>query len=126
MNITEEFKSAEKITPYTTINVKALSINMCFQGRRFKTPAYAKYERDILLMLPKLKIGNAPYELYLDVGFSNRSQDLDNICKPFLDCLVKKYKNQGFDDRQIYLLTVKKTIVKKGKEYISFKLKSIQ
>ncbi len=125
MNITEELKSAENIVPYTTINVKALSINEAFKGRRFKTDAYNKYQRDVLLMLPKIKLNGAPYELFLDFGLSNRLNDIDNGVKNFLDCLVKKYKNQGFDDRQIYLLTVKKTIVKKGKEYISFKLKSI-
>ena len=40
----------------------------------------------------------------------------------FLDCLVKKY---GFDDRQIYELTQKKEIVKKGNEFIEFEITNL-
>jgi Holliday junction resolvase RusA-like endonuclease len=39
-----------------------------------------------------------------------------------LDCLVKKY---GFDDRQIFELYQSKEIVKKGKEYIEFKITNL-
>jgi len=104
------------------INIKALSINAAFQGRRFKTPAYNKYQVAVLSMLPKVEIGKAPYELHIDFGLSSKLNDIDNGLKPLIDCLVKKY---GFDDRDIYYLTVTKTIVKKGLEYIDFQIKSM-
>ena len=36
------------------IEIKPLSINKCFQGRRFKTNDYKNYEKELLLKLPKL------------------------------------------------------------------------
>jgi Holliday junction resolvase RusA-like endonuclease len=105
------------------VKIKALSINGAFKGRRFKTPEYSRYERDVLRMLPELKLDGAPYELYLEVGFSSKLSDLDNSCKPFLDCLVKKY---NFDDREIFSIIAKKKIVKKGSEYIKFNLTTIK
>lgn len=104
------------------IKIKALSINSAFEGRRFKTPLYNKYQHNVLLMLPKIKVGNAPYSLDIEFGLSSKLNDLDNGLKPFIDCLVKKY---GFDDRDIYRLSAIKTIVKKGSEFIKFNLSSI-
>jgi Holliday junction resolvase RusA-like endonuclease len=52
-------------------------------------------------------------------GFSSKLSDIDNCLKTFIDCLVKKY---GVDDRYIYELHVFKTLVKKGEEYIKFKI----
>lgn len=104
------------------INIKALSINQAFMGRRFKTGQYTKYQYSVLLMLPKIHIGKAPYSLDIEFGLSSKLNDIDNGLKPFIDCLVKKY---GFDDREIYKLNVIKTIVKKGKEFIKFQLSSI-
>ena len=101
------------------INIKPLSINKCFQGRRFKTKEYDKYIHDVLLLLPKLDVGKAPYEICFEFGLSSKLADLDNNCKAILDILVKKY---GFDDRDIYFLQAKKVIVKKGEEYIKFKI----
>jgi hypothetical protein len=100
------------------IDIKPLSINVAFQGRRFKTPEYNQYINDVLYMLPKIPIGLPPYDLYIEFGTS-KLNDLDNNLKPFIDCLVKKY---GFDDRDIYFLSAKKVIVKKGAEYVKFKI----
>lgn len=100
------------------LNIKALSVNKAFQGRRFKTPEYNKYINDMMLMLPKLyEVPTKDIRLKIDFGYSSKLSDIDNGLKTFLDCLVKKY---GFDDRYIIELHVTKTIVNKGKEHIKF------
>ena len=77
----------------------------------------------MLLILPKIKDDFTGFlKVEIEYGFSNKLSDIDNPCKLFLDCLVKKY---GFDDRQIYELNQKKTIVKKGKEFIKFKINKL-
>jgi Holliday junction resolvase RusA-like endonuclease len=105
-----------------TLPIKALSVNSGFQGKRFKTVEYKKYERNVLLLLPKMQVGKAPYKLYIEFGLSSKLQDLDNCIKFLQDCLVKKY---GFDDRDIYELHAKKIITKKGEEFIKFNLTEI-
>lgn len=105
------------------INIKPLSVNQSWQGKRFKTPKYIQYENDVLFMLPKLDIPkNILLELTLKVGFSNKASDLDNICKPFQDILQKKY---GFNDSQIYRLVMEKVIVNKGNDFIEFEIKEL-
>ena len=47
----------------------------------------------------------------------SKLSDIDNPLKPFLDILQKKY---GINDRDINELLVKKTVVKKGDEFIFF------
>ena len=80
------------------INYKPLSINECWQGQRFKTDKYKKYERDLLFLLPAYKLPEKPYSIHLVFGFSNMNSDFDNVVKPFVDILQKKY---GFNDRDI-------------------------
>ena len=101
------------------IKYKPLSINECFQGRRFKTPSYNKYQRDILLLLPKILVPLKSLKISFEFGLSNKCNDIDNSIKPILDILCKKY---GFDDREIYELNVKKIIVSKGSEFIRFEI----
>ena len=104
------------------VKIKPLSVNDAFQGRRFKTPDYKKYENDVLLMLPTMNIPNAPLYIAYEVGYSNPASDIDNFVKPFQDILCKKYK---FDDRDIYQLSIIKKIVPKGKEYIKFEIEHL-
>lgn len=106
----------------TKIFIKPLSVNECWQGRRFKTKAYKFYELELLLKLPKLKIPPPPYKIYFEFGMSNIQSDWDNPVKPFQDILQKKY---GFNDRNIFEATVKKMKVKKGSEYIYFLIQNI-
>lgn len=100
-----------------TINIKPLSVNECWQGKRFKTPEYKKYERDMLYLLPAIEVPEKNIALFIEFGFSSNNADIDNGVKPFLDILQKRY---GFNDRYVTLLMVKKRIVEKGKEYIMF------
>ena len=101
------------------INIKPLSVNQCWQGRRFKTPIYKGYENELLLKLVKIDVPNVSIGLNITFGFSNKLSDIDNPLKPFLDILQKKYK---INDRDIYELNVKKEIVKKGDEFIFFEI----
>lgn len=105
-------------------NVKPLSVNEAWQGRRFKSKKYTEYEKYMLSVLPNTKVSWADIkiELTLYVGFSNVAADLDNAVKPLVDILQKKYK---FNDKNIYRLVVEKQIVKKGKEFIEFEIRKV-
>ena len=99
-----------------SIPIKPLSVNEAWKGQRYKTDAYKKYEKAMFLLLPKIKVGEGKLGIDIEYGFSNSASDVDNPTKLFLDILSKKY---GFNDSRIYELTLRKTIVKKGKEFIS-------
>ena len=105
------------------IQIKPLSVNQVWQGKRYKTPKYKSYEKELSLLLPPLKI-NFKRDLKIDLvfGFSSTLSDIDNPLKPILDVLQKKY---GFDDKQIFELQVKKEIVKKGDEFIELTINEI-
>jgi len=103
------------------VNIKPLSVNKCWQGRRFKTNEYKDYEEEVLFLLPNLEAPEPPYKCTLILGLSNRANDIDNSVKPFIDILQKKY---GFNDREIIEMHIFKTIVKKGQEYITFFLET--
>jgi Holliday junction resolvase RusA-like endonuclease len=105
-----------------TIKIAPLSINKAYRGRRFKTPEYEKWSKDVAMLLPKsFKMPEAPYEMEIVFGFSNKASDVDNGNKTFIDLLQTKYK---FNDKEIYKLVSIKKIVKKGQEYITFKVKT--
>ena len=102
------------------IDIKPLSVNQCWQGKRFKTPKYKQYEKDMFILLPKISVPKPPYKVYYEFGFSSAASDLDNPIKPLQDILQKKY---GFDDKHIYEMTAKRVKVKKGEEYLIFHIK---
>lgn len=102
------------------IDLKPLSVNKCWQGRRFKTKEYKQFEKDLLLLLPKnYKIPLGKLKITLKWGFSSSASDWDNPIKPIQDILQKKY---DFNDNRIFKADVEKEIVKKGKEYIYFNI----
>ena len=103
------------------LEIKPLSVNKVWQGKRFKTKVYKDYERDVLMLLSKDKASfHGDLEVNITFGFSSKLSDLDNPVKPFLDILCKHY---NFDDRQIVSLNIRKELVKKGKEFINFEIK---
>lgn len=104
-----------------TVNIKPLSVNQCWQGRRFKTVTYKQYEKDLLGLLPEnVRIPNSGHiTLSIEFGISSPASDIDNGIKPFVDILQKKYE---FNDNRIYLLLVHKQKVSRGDEYIMFKV----
>lgn len=104
------------------VYIKPLSVNECWQGKRFKTPAYKSYEKELLYRLPKRVMPSPPLSIYLEFGVSNVCSDWDNPIKPLQDILQKKY---GFNDAHIYEGNVKKIKVAKGSEYLLFKIETI-
>lgn len=104
------------------ISIKPLSVNECWQGKRFKTPKYKGYEKELLLKLPKIDVPDVKLKLVIVFGFSNKLSDVDNGLKPLIDILQKKYR---FNDRNVYQLNVSKEIVKKGREFIGFNIYEI-
>lgn len=99
------------------VDIKPLSVNRCWQGRRFKTKEYKSYEKEMLLKLKRLPMPPPPYEIAIVFFMSNIMSDLDNPVKPFLDLLQKKY---SFNDRSIMKMSVEKRKCLKGNERISF------
>lgn len=101
------------------INIKPLSVNECWQGKRFKTPKYKAYETELLYRLRSIELPQPPYELHITFGLSNVLSDWDNPVKPFQDILQKKY---GFNDKNIFKAVVIKNKVLKGCEFIDFEI----
>lgn len=98
------------------ILVKPLSVNRCWQGKRFKTPDYKKYEQAMFFLLPKIDLGRYnKLQIKLIFYFSTKLSDIDWPIKPTLDILQKK---RNFNDNKIYRLIVTKYIVTKGNEWI--------
>jgi len=101
------------------LDIKPISINTCWAGRRFKTPKYTQYEKDIYWLLQTNK-----YKPEQEISESERiavvftfhlksilKGDIDNPVKPLLDLLVKN----GFikDDRYIMALHIYKVKAEK-------------
>jgi predicted transcriptional regulator with HTH domain len=104
------------------VEIKPLSVNSAWRGRRFKTPEYSKYERDLLFILPRIAMPEPPYQIYFKFGFSSASSDWDNCVKTTQDILSKKYK---FNDKLIKRAVVEVEQVKKGYEYFEFKIDNL-
>jgi len=104
------------------IDIKVLSVNEAWQGRRYKTDKYRAYQKHLTLLLPKIVVPPGKLKLILEFGMSNMASDIDNPIKMFLDILQKKY---WFNDRDIWELEAKKFKIEKGKEYVKFEFISI-
>lgn len=101
------------------LDIKPLSLNNAYRGRRFATPVLAKYKNDILRMLPKMDVPDGKLSVWYEFGVSSRASDADNLIKCVTDVLSESY---DFNDKHIYHFDVTKVDVPKGKEYISFKI----
>lgn len=104
------------------LDIKPLSVNEAWKGRRFKTDSYKRYIKDIILILDKREIPDGLLELHLKFGFSSHGSDFDNPIKCFVDCLQKKY---GFNDNKIKRCVIEVDKVKKGQEYIEWDIMSL-
>lgn len=101
------------------LDMKPMSVNRAWKGRRYKSDEYKAYEMEMLLKLPPGKLPQPPYRVTYEFGVSTALSDFDNPVKPTQDILAKKY---GFNDNQIYEAHIYKKVVKRGKEYISVKI----
>jgi len=91
----------------TLIEAKALSVNECWLGRKFKTLRYIAYEKEILALLPRREKITGDFALYILFGLEHLYKpDLDNFAKPLIDIMQKK----GYfeDDRYLMQLTLAK------------------
>lgn len=104
------------------LDIKPLSVNEAWKGRRFKTDAYKRYQQDLLMILPAATVPDGKLIVSLRFGLSSKCADVDNPVKCFVDCLQKKY---GFNDNKIYRMVIEKEDVKKGQEYIEFQIGSL-
>lgn len=106
------------------LKIKPLSINECWQGKRFKTKKYDYYEKLVFYSLPKDLIipKDTKLSFIVKAGFSSKNADLDNILKPIQDILQKRY---NFNDKMIYKIVAEKEDVKKGEEYFEFNIEKI-
>lgn len=103
------------------IKAKPLSINKAYRGRRFATKDLHDYQKEVTYQLPKLKIPTGKLSVKYVFGCSSKGSDGDNLIKAFQDCLAEHY---GFNDNRIYKWEVEKIDVKKGQEFIEFKIKN--
>ena len=100
------------------IQIKPLSVNEAFQGRRFKTDKYKQWIENSIIQLKSIQIPESQkLTLIITFGVSSKASDIDNPLKPLLDLIQRKY---GINDNRFYKLQVTKEIVKKGKEFIKF------
>ena len=101
------------------ISIKPISINECWQGRRFATSKYKDFTKDMLRVMPKQKMlsGEVDLKIVLYLKSIFRS-DIDNFIKPIIDCLVKRCWIE--DDRFIQHLEVIK--IKNKTEQIGINL----
>lgn len=104
------------------VNIKPLSVNEAFKGRRFKTPKYKEFQDKVFAVLPAIELPHPPYSIFLKFGFSSKASDWDNPIKSVQDCLSKHYK---FNDKLIRKGEVHTEIVAKGKEYFIFSIESL-
>lgn len=105
------------------IQIKPLSVNEAWMGRRFKTPKYKAYREELNYTLPDIPdFPSPPYEVWYEFGLSNKRSDYDNPVKTTQDALQEKY---AFDDADILVAHIKKVIVPKGEEYIQFCINSV-
>lgn len=102
------------------IEIKPLSVNEGYQGRRYKTRSLIRWQIALKWLLPaKFKLPEPPYEIYIRFGFSSKASDWDNGIKHFVDALADKYR---FNDKLIRRAVIETEIVKKGQEYIEWEL----
>jgi Holliday junction resolvase RusA-like endonuclease len=112
------------------LKIKPLSVNVAWQGRRFKTPAYKKFEADVSILLTSYKseklIDNKD-ELVIEYDFylkNYANTDVGNLEKQLTDILVKN----GFikDDRYIKRIILTKHRSETDKIEIVIKKSSCQ
>ena len=104
------------------VNLKPLSINIAFKGRRFKTQECKQYEKDLWVLLPKKERVEGKYSLVLDFFLKRPGNtDVSNLIKILEDILVKKEYIK--DDRYCWDLHVRKH--KADEDSIGIEIKEI-
>lgn len=106
------------------IDIKPLSVNRAYKGRKFPTRELSDFKKDLAILLPKETwVPSGELEVAYEFGVSSRASDCDNLIKAFQDVLAELY---GFNDKLITKITAIKQLVRKGQEYIKFEIKSYE
>lgn len=117
----EQGKRLERDLPIEfTLQCLPLSTNMMSgRSKTFETKEYQEYRTQIAKVAGGIYgvQKSDKFELRVEVGFSSKRNDADNILKPLLDSITGCI-DDAFDDSQVYHIEVDKLIVKKGQEYI--------
>jgi Holliday junction resolvase RusA-like endonuclease len=99
------------------LNIKPLSLNNAYRGRRFSTRELLAFKQQVSFLAPKLEIPKGKLRVEYVFAVSSKASDGDNLIKCLQDALCEKY---GVNDKMIYEWKVSKVDVKKGEEYIKF------
>ena len=102
------------------IDLKPISINSAYRGRRFATKDLIQYKKVLSRILPRMIVPEGKLAVWYTFGVS-AATDGDNLIKAFQDIIAEKY---GFNDKRIYEWHVKKIDRKKGYEFIEFAIKN--
>ena len=90
-----------------SLDIKPLSVNKAWRGRKYKTNDYLDYETDVYFLLPNNQNVHGVVEIWYTFYLQNhKATDISNLIKLLEDVLVKK----GIidDDRFVYSFHVKK------------------
>lgn len=111
-----------------TLQCLPLSTNMMSgRNKTFETKSYIEYKT----LIAKEAGGTYgvtkgdKFKMIVDVGFSSRASDLDNVFKPLLDSITRSI-DDTFDDKMVYEINANKEIVKKGYEYIKVRMSLLE
>ena len=69
------------------IDIKPLSVNEAFTGKRHRTKKYNQFKRDLLFLLPNIEVPDGDLFVQFEWGLSSKGSDIDNPLKPFIDVL---------------------------------------
>src|SRR3990167_11235941 len=105
------------------LNIKGLSTNQAYRGRRFTSRELKAYKEEVTYLLPKLKIPDGYLTIKYRFGMSSKGSDADNIVKPLTDILAEVY---GFNDNRVYKYEIEKVNVKKTEEFVEFLIASYE
>lgn len=82
------------------VNIKPISVNAAFQGKRFKTKACKAYEQALWFSLPRRGTVSGEVEVWFDFFLVNYARtDISNLVKITEDIIVKKKFIE--DDRKV-------------------------
>lgn len=104
------------------VNIKPLSVNQAYQGRRFARPELTAYKNSIVASLRREVCPTGALQVSYTFGVSSKNADLDNCVKAFQDALSARY---DFNDKQICRMIAEKVIVPKGQEYVAFDIRTL-
>lgn len=110
---------AQTPAKWVTVKGKPFSANRMHYGKKTDTVDYRTFRDELLETLPDIEIPEGMIRIKLLACFSTKNADLDNVLKPLLDVLQKRYK---FNDSKVYRIVAQKQTVPKGQECLKFQI----